>query len=71
RYKLDDDLQYRRQFLNLRIRSVARHLANDLQRVRSALNERDHLDTVILVIACNRFEALKEHLESLKSLLVF
>ncbi|VDM13910.1 unnamed protein product [Wuchereria bancrofti] len=68
RYKLDDDLQYRRQFLNLRIRSVARHLANDLQRVRSALNERDHLDTVILVIACNRFEALKEHLESLKNL---
>uniref|UniRef100_A0A0R3RG53 Alpha-1,3-mannosyl-glycoprotein 2-beta-N-acetylglucosaminyltransferase n=1 Tax=Elaeophora elaphi TaxID=1147741 RepID=A0A0R3RG53_9BILA len=68
RYELDDDLQYRRQLLNLRVRSVARRLADDLQRVRNALNEGDHLEIVILVIACKRFEALKEHLESLQNL---
>ncbi|MCP9260104.1 MGAT1 [Dirofilaria immitis] len=70
RNKLDDDLQYRRQLLNLRVRSIARRLANDLQHVRNVLNEKDDLEIVILVIACNRFEALKEHLESLKSLLI-
>ncbi|KAM3721052.1 Alpha-1,3-mannosyl-glycoprotein 2-beta-N-acetylglucosaminyltransferase [Dirofilaria immitis] len=68
RNKLDDDLQYRRQLLNLRVRSIARRLANDLQHVRNVLNEKDDLEIVILVIACNRFEALKEHLESLKNL---
>ncbi|VBB32896.1 unnamed protein product [Acanthocheilonema viteae] len=68
RYKLDDDLEYRRQLLNLRVRSLVRRLANDLRQVRNALNEGDLLETVILVIACNRFEALKEHLESLKNL---
>lgn len=50
---------------------MARRLANDLQRVRNALNEEDHIETVILVIACNRFEALKEHLESLKKFVGF
>ncbi|EFO19522.2 hypothetical protein LOAG_08970 [Loa loa] len=63
-----DKLQYRRQVLNLRVRNVARRLANDLQQVRNVLNQGDHLETVILVIACNRFEALKEHLEALKNL---
>ncbi|VDK64819.1 unnamed protein product [Onchocerca ochengi] len=67
-YKLEDDLQYRRQLLNLRVRSISHRLANDLQHFRNVLIEKDHLETVILVIACNRLEALKEHLESLKNL---
>lgn len=67
---MDNDLVYRRQLLNLRIRSVTRRLVDGLQRIRNAFND-DHLETVILVIACNRFEALKEHQESLKKFVVF
>lgn len=50
---------------------MARRLANDLQQVRNVLNEEDRLETVILVIACDRFEALKEHLELLKKFVTF
>uniref|UniRef100_A0A915Q2P7 Alpha-1,3-mannosyl-glycoprotein 2-beta-N-acetylglucosaminyltransferase n=1 Tax=Setaria digitata TaxID=48799 RepID=A0A915Q2P7_9BILA len=68
RQKLSTSFQRRRQLLNLRVQSVARRLANDIQLVRNILNGNDRLETVILVIACNRFEALKEHLESLTKL---
>ncbi|VDM96781.1 unnamed protein product [Thelazia callipaeda] len=67
-YELIQDLCYRRQQLKSRIRAVVYRLSNDLQRVRNVLIGGDNLDTVVLVIACNRSEALKEHLETLMNL---